>query len=488
LSRVEGWCDLDGVWFGAPGKKLSVLRDLQYHHLRAKSRLVQRAAAEKDMKSLGLNPVDRGTLFTYESLCARQVFAGSIRGPAWALRELRNLVADGSSVALGRSRSAEYGGAAQWRWLDSEPRAVAAAGTGSIRRITLTLVTPVIALSRENGHPEARFPLEQLALRLKLAGDALDKKVERQFARVEWQGAYLSHLRLPRQQMPALAAGSVLVIELPVAIDRAAIEAAVARPFGLRTEDGYGRVSLRMNSEDRVVSDVDDMGEDYHDYSSHEPEYDARLRFSNGDEAALPIPGRLSESIERDAGPRRAFALALLRDRVERAALALAAGDVASAANNRGGEALRAISNHLLARLARMLRTTSLDEFAHRLRRPEPSDRGSGALREAARKQLERCRIQLDERGQIRTSTLEDHLLRYAVSFQAEFKALANAVFAGKNEPWQAIFGGVNPLLAPSGGLAGSSFAESAIKLYLLGLLGGMARRKRANQTEGGTR
>jgi CRISPR-associated protein Csx10 len=238
LRRVRGWTFHNELYEGGRVPRSEVTTELQYHHQRAHDPRIGKAVGAEQKDDYELKAEETGALFTYEAIAAGQRFRGEITGGAAELAEIRSLIAGkGETVYLGRSKSAQYGGRALWRWETAETEHVpeeAKAGT-----IVVTLESPLLAASVD-GHPQPRFPAEELAADL---GVRLTE--QKTFARAHWQNGYLGHQLLPRQQSPALGAGSVFVFQAsaPLAADKLK---AARRQFGFRTEEGFGRVSLRL--------------------------------------------------------------------------------------------------------------------------------------------------------------------------------------------------------------------------------------------------
>src|SRR5262249_21731765 len=105
------------------------------------------------------------------------------------------------------------------------------------------LLSPLLTVNA-NGHPIAELPLNQL--RTVSGLDIKDEYIA--FTREEWIGGYLTHQRLPRQQLPSIAAGSIFQLQLAKPYQpeelRAATERVAKASFGLRIEQGYGRMTL----------------------------------------------------------------------------------------------------------------------------------------------------------------------------------------------------------------------------------------------------
>ena len=113
--------------------------------------------------------------------------------------------------------------------------------------LIITTLSPLLTVN-DNGHPDVRFPHQELADALKVNASAL--KLSASYTRTEMVGGYHTHLRLPRQQWPAIAAGSVFVFELGADV----IEEYQARftqlehdGLGLRKGEGYGRIAVNRH-------------------------------------------------------------------------------------------------------------------------------------------------------------------------------------------------------------------------------------------------
>jgi len=431
VKRVSGWCEWDKLATGAASTRFLVSTRLVYHHARAADRRIQRAIGEEDAHSL--EPPAFGALFTYESVDAGQSFAGELTGSAADLGVIQALVESSASVDVGRSKSAQYGGGAQWTWTDPSPAPLATLSPSAqlVGRAVVTLASSLIGVNA-GGHPDGSFPAADIAEIL-----GVSVHVNGSFTRTEMRGGYLSHLGLPRQQMPALAAGSVFVIDFSSGVDSAKLAALEAMSFGLRTEDGFGRISVRPAT---ALPNPALVG---------------------------PAPGELPRQEVGPGGPRRNFALALLRARV------------LEAVRLRGLELTAAVgpndpqpAPHLLSRLLRMLESgADLDAFS-RLLAPasrEPAGQAKPAgLKQTARRQLQRCWVNTPQG----VETLEDLL-----SGATKFAELIAGVFEAS--PWFLTEFGANPLL--NGDQAADPlFRDEVLRAYFTSILTGMALRQRA--------
>ena len=224
----------------------AVKTELNYHHARAKDRRIGRALGEEATEA-----ADRGAFFTYEAIEAGQSFQGAVIG---SKNDLKNLLSwlQGGQIRIGRSRSAQYGEAV-FEWLDDVPRALndrvewngfdeqPSDVFDSDKRLIITTLSPLLTLN-DYGHPEARFPEGELAQALDMEPSEL--KLCSSYTRTEVIGGYNSHLRLPRQQWPAIAPGSVFVLEIEKSLDQKHLLRLEHDGLGLRKGEGFGRIAV----------------------------------------------------------------------------------------------------------------------------------------------------------------------------------------------------------------------------------------------------
>ena len=230
----------------------AVKTELNYHHARAKNRRIGRA--------LGAEDPNGGALFTYEAIEAGQSFQGAVLGSEDDLKHLQTWL-QGGQIRIGRSRSAQYG-EAKFEWLDDAPQELngrvewdgfveqQSSGTPdsdnrliitTFNRLIITTLSPLLT-ANDYGHPEARFPESELANVLDL--DTSELKLSCSYTRTEVIGGYNSHLRLPRQQWPAIAPGSVFVFKVEKTLDQERLLQLEHNGLGLRKGEGYGRIAV----------------------------------------------------------------------------------------------------------------------------------------------------------------------------------------------------------------------------------------------------
>ena len=160
------------------------------------------------------------------------------------------------SIGIGRSRSAQYG-EAKFEWIDDTPQDLnrVVEWDGFVERqddgknapqcldgcLIVTTLSPLLTIN-DNGHPDARFPERELTTALGI--DTSELILSRSYTRTEVIGGYHTHLRLPRQQWPAIASGSVFVFCTKKALDGARLLQLEHDGLGLRKGEGYGRIAV----------------------------------------------------------------------------------------------------------------------------------------------------------------------------------------------------------------------------------------------------
>ena len=231
-----------------------VRTELNYHHARAGDRSVGRA--------LGAEIKDGGSFFVYEAIQAGQSFQGAVLGLETDLRFLRTLLNDTALIRIGRSRSAQYG-EAKLEWIDDAPQVLTAVSSewyGFVEgeselpplldnRLIITFLSPLLTVN-DRGHPEACFPKQELIQALGLESLATGLTLVRSYSRTELIGGYHAHLRLPRQQWPAIATGSVFEFKFKSRecdISQENLLALEQSGLGLRKGEGYGRVAVNRH-------------------------------------------------------------------------------------------------------------------------------------------------------------------------------------------------------------------------------------------------
>jgi CRISPR/Cas system CSM-associated protein Csm3 (group 7 of RAMP superfamily) len=414
------WTNLDQAYREGIMVEHEVATEMQYHHARpSQDRRVGRAVGSEQAKAYGLGGEASGAVFSYEQILPGQSFQGVVEGDREALSLIRSLFSSGSEhVRIGRSRSGQYGGEGVWEWLDDSSNPSSAehmelsfgASEDECQEVAVTLLSPLLGCN-DDGHAVPEFPVEALE---QITGLRFDRPSMRGFTRTSWHGGYLTHQRLPRQQMPALEAGSVFVLKLlapvPVAQIRHAAAAVAGCGLGLRTSQGYGRLAL---------SPTEVLVED-------------------GAVETAEIPTATTGPLVPTDSTCGRLAVAVMKRRVEQLSIDEAVYLAGKTKTHDGQKPT--ISKSLLFRLLESLRTaSSLDQL----------DRQLGKYRKPACDQMERCLVEelpLERRSHAGGPlTLQEFLGKVAGAFVTHYRALASQNYNRDN--WKQIFGPSNPLV-----------------------------------------
>ncbi len=332
-------------------KTQAVKTERNYHHARASDRRKGRAL-END-----------GAFFMYEAIQADQKFQGAVLGSKDDLNALQAWLHGVQSIRIGRSRSTQYG-EAKFEWIDDTPQDLnrVVEWDGFVERqddgknappclddcLIITTLSPLLAIN-DNGLPDTRFPKRELAEVLGL--DMSNLPLSRSYTRTEVLGGYHAHLRLPRQQWPAISAGSVFVFCIKKALDEDRLLQLEHDGLGGRKGEGYGRIAVNRQK-DLGLTDCEESRLDDPERQDHP-------------NAPAEVPQNIQELLR---GVVRMRCLAEMRRR---------AMDVTRAAKN-------IPSNALLGRLRLFLQQGALVENLENLRDP-------------AKKGLTDCRINTRE-------------------------------------------------------------------------------------------
>ena len=112
------------------------------------------------------------------------------------------------------------------------------------KRLIITTLSPLLSVNKY-GHPDLSFPKYELTNVLGMNSD--DLTLKNSYTRSEMIGGYHSHLRLPKQQFPAIDSGSVFVFECPRELDennRNALNKLEQEGLGFRKGEGFGRIAV----------------------------------------------------------------------------------------------------------------------------------------------------------------------------------------------------------------------------------------------------
>ena len=282
-----------------------VKTEQNYHHARARDRRKGRA--------LGVEERDGGAFFRYEAIKADQSFQGAVLGTIDDLNALQRWLKDDQLIRIGRSRSAQYG-EAKFEWIDSDkgpqqlsglaewdgflPRETPVAqidwpydnfgedwdefgedwdeeegwdngeafasaelhepnNADSEKSLVITSLSPLLTVNN-HGHPEACFPEAELMQSIRRHVSKAELTLCRSYTQTEVVGGYYTHLRLPRQQWPAIAAGSVFVFKPSQDLSEDCLLQLEHEGLGIRKGEGYGRIAvnrLKLTNPDEIELD-----------------------------------------------------------------------------------------------------------------------------------------------------------------------------------------------------------------------------------------
>lgn len=438
VRRIEDkWTIPGDAFFRGELRASEISKELQYHHWRPPDdRRIGRAVGAEHGGDFGLEKGKEGSVFTYEQIRPGASFIGVIQGDREALEHLRTSLGDAPpEVVLGRSRSGQYGGAARWEWLPESKNDAADLGSmaefGTSNEILALALTPILVVNA-NGHPAGEFPLAQFQSVSGLPVQTLNAV----FARTEWIGGYFSHQRLPRQQLPAIEPGSVFQLRLSRDCKPEEFHAAASRisatGFGLRTQQGYGRIAI-MPCPDRKEGSLVE-------YNPPLPDIDV-----------LVEPGSVEWGL----------ALGIYKQRLEKKVKDDALTDAF-------GMQTRSLTPGLLFRLVDIVE----GNFGN-LRRE------LGRLRRRARDRIESCRTSRTPfRGQSQPNrSLEDFILDVAEQPGKHYQAVLNKTYQGQG--WDQVFGRSNPLANDM------AFCNQLMTRYVTNVLNGLAWRVREQRRKG---
>lgn len=213
--------------------------DMQYHHRRPDDRSYGSPLKPDEKEDCG-QAQDRGTFFQFETIGRDQFFKGTIIGSNDDLNEIAKLFPEDGILRFGKSKAGQYGKCritlGEILQRGKSGNSIWEAGDDMVFQLTSDMI-----LLNENGHPEPnpKILLREIAMRLDLPSDSL--KLKKAFAHRRLVGGYLGVWNLPRVQYPALEAGSVLIVENRTGKDLDMNKAGY-KGFGLRVEDGFGRI------------------------------------------------------------------------------------------------------------------------------------------------------------------------------------------------------------------------------------------------------
>lgn len=312
-----------------------------------------------------------GVIFAYEYLDAGQVFQGIVQvlPEASALIErIKTLLAD--PILVGRSRRAGYGGEAEIAFTADTTREYESAAGALSQDITAGQHFRALLTSAYVGRHPTSGQIDPLALEPELRARLGDvASIERRRWSFETVGGFNQKWRLEIPQSLAVAGGAVLVLKANRSISLDTLRRIEHEGLGERRVDGFGRVLFLAHTEGNQTVRLN---------------REEQRMVEEKDGATANMPEAVSNEL---AFLERRIALAAARTELERTASA----DLASKVK------LSDIpTNSLLGRLRAVLRSAQDTETANTALQTLAtwcSNDSADALKEPARKQLDKCGV-----------------------------------------------------------------------------------------------
>ncbi len=217
----------------------SLFSEVAYHHQRPKDRKFGHAK-EGD-----------GKFFQFTVIKPSQHFISHITGKCKYIKVMNEIINKRKTFCFGKSKTAQYGrceveeisiekpdGSYSDEWKQGEP-------------VVFTLVSDMI-LRNEDGFvtPDPKILKDEIAEELKADKEKIE--IKRSFLKFKQIGGYSGVWNMPKIQTPALAAGSVIVCKNN-GNDLADVLSLENHSFGIRTEEGFGRIKVNWHGQDKTV-------------------------------------------------------------------------------------------------------------------------------------------------------------------------------------------------------------------------------------------
>ncbi len=221
-------------------KTVSVKRQVEAHHRRPSNRHIAKST-EAD-----------GEFFQFEVITANQQFAGEIIGETSLLEKLFSYFPEDGMVWLGKSKTGQYGKCtyklSKLIPVSDQDEVIWEVGTEK----RFVLLSDTILLN-ENGFPSPDVEVfkKELALNIKVDPEKLE--ITDCYAKHTLAGGFLGVWKMPKIQQAALTAGTVIVIKNNHDND-ITFKPLETMSFGVRTEEGFGRIALDRNFEEKNTS------------------------------------------------------------------------------------------------------------------------------------------------------------------------------------------------------------------------------------------
>ncbi len=256
---------------------------------------------------LGRANIERGAVYRYEALPAGAKLQGIVLTESQEDADYLQSLLNGAEFLLGKARTAGYGRVSitdiadlpadhwreGWSWVDAtadfgeEREEYGTAAELELptepNRFTLTFVSA--GLVRDDWGQFSTDPTVALAARLGLDTNVLI--AEKIFRQAEVTGGFNRHWGLPLPQTAAIAPGSVFQYRVDTAVSLTTLAQLEETGLGERRAEGFGRVVVEYEMEERIVWDKQDLT-------------DSRLTSADDlDETARPVAKMLLQRLLR---------------------------------------------------------------------------------------------------------------------------------------------------------------------------------------------
>ena len=232
-------CRGDEIFSCSPTTKI------EYHHARPEEKRWMGHAKERD-----------GVFFQFSVLQPDQSFRASIRGQYRYLKRLQALLEEDNIFSFGRSKTAQYGKSLVSGTLEKMEEDAHHLSWSPGDELVITLESNVM-IRNANGFFDtdpACFLKEFIQWLRSQNSDLAEEKIvlEKSFLKTSQIGGFVGIWGLPKMQIPALAAGSVLVCR-NTSDQTLHIGDAAQHAFGERIEEGYGKIKLNWHGKHKEV-------------------------------------------------------------------------------------------------------------------------------------------------------------------------------------------------------------------------------------------
>ncbi len=197
---------------------------------------------------------DDGAVFVYEALLPGQQFEGRILGSESNLTRLYEILG-GSEILLrlGRSRAVQYGGNVRLKLgpptaFEREVEVEVDENQADLGKMLVVTLLSTLLVRNETGYNSLEFPKEALARLLDPVNPPV-LELEKAYTRPIMTGGYWTPWKMPRQQWPGLAAGSVFIFKSDRVLTGLKPVSVETHSLGERVGEGFGRFAFNCHTD-----------------------------------------------------------------------------------------------------------------------------------------------------------------------------------------------------------------------------------------------